>query len=77
MTKKTNRPKVIDPTIITILSDQVKPGSFRQFPSSNLPNDIPSAGENSQAIVIAADEIYSSDVPHLPSEMSPYALSFY
>ena len=71
MSSNQERPKQIDDGILQIFAGYVQPGEFQLFPSTDMPGDIPLAGTDCQAVVIAALNIYSSDVPGLPANMTP------
>jgi len=66
------RPKLIKPEILQVLKNTVPPGEYRMYSASaGLPGSISWSGSDCQCVVVAASSYNGSDIPHLPSEMTP------
>ena len=71
MRKSQKRPNQISTSAIEAFSTLVSPGEYIYMPSSDVPEEIPQAGSDCQAVFIACAEMHSSDVPRLPHSLTP------
>lgn len=69
-------PKPASSSTIEAFQKLVRRGEFCLFASFDVPPDIPKAGSNCQAVVVAASVMHSSDVPGLTPPLTPSGTVF-
>lgn len=72
MSYKDKKPKQIRSNVLQSLPEEVPIGEYRLYSaSSRLPADVPWGGPEFQCVVVAASSFSGSEIPNLPSGMTP------
>jgi hypothetical protein len=71
MPKKEKRPNQAQGDLLDIFAGYVNLGEYVRFGSSDVPDNIPSGGEDCRAVVLAASTMGSTSLPDIPETIAP------